>query len=265
MLPFRLVVPSSQVGNARKRKRHPANGLTLNCTRIAASRLQGAALRNLAVELKDVAWGGVRFIASEALDVSTLVNLNLRKEDSGQTLQARGVVAWVETSRVNGQDVRLAGAKFEEIVTPPAKAAWYFEDLVAPQPKPWAPSPVKAVAKPRTADRFAIAGSDVVLERDHRFRTYEKAGNLASRLLDLSRSGAQVLCTDPVKRGERMRLTVDFKDFKDIFSAEAETVWVRYPGAGETGWRVGLSFCSLNHSQQRQLLSLESWFRGSNR
>jgi hypothetical protein len=257
VLPFKLYIPPSPRRSGRKISRHPATGLTLTCTRILPSRLHGPSTSNLAVELRDVAPGGLRFVASEPLQVPCPVHLQVREERSGSSLQARGETTWTETRRENGKDVILVGARFTEVLTPPAQSAWYFEGRFAPPPA------AKRAPKPRAAKRFSIPDCGVTLERDHRFRKSERAGNLASRLLDLSRSGAQVVCVDPVSRGERMRLTVDFRTFNDIFTAEAETVWSRSSAAaGNRDWRVGLSFGELSHAQRRQLQTLESWFQG---
>lgn len=262
-LPFKLVIPPSPRRSGRKRSRLPATGLSLTCTRVLPSKLHGPGTGNLALELRDVAPGGVRFVASEPLQVQSLVNLQIRDQRSGSSLQARGATAWAETRRENGMDLIHVGARFDEVLTPSAQSVWYFEGRVAPRAKPWEKPAATRAAKPRTANRFSIPDCGVTLERDHRFRESGKPGNLATRLLDLSRSGAQVACMDPVSRGERMRLTVDVRTFNDIFTAEAETVWVRTPsGADRRDWRVGLSFGELSHAQLRQLLLLENWFRG---
>jgi hypothetical protein len=61
-----------------------------------------------------------------------------------------------------------------------------------------------------------------------------------------------------------MRLTLILKTLQEIFTAEAEAVWVRYPAPGDDGgWHVGLAFGALNHAQQRQMQGLERWFRGT--
>lgn len=237
--------------------------MTLTCTRVLPSRLHGSSHQNLALELRDVGSGGVRFVASEPLQVPCMINLQIRDEATGSSLQARGATAWVETRRENGEDHVLVGAKFDEVLTPSAESAWYFEGRVSPQRKPWESQPAKSSTKPRAAARFSIPECGVTLERDHRFRESGRAGNLATRLLDLSRSGAQVVCMEPVSRGERMRLTVDLKTFNDIFTVEAETVWVRYPATSDSrDWRVGLAFGELSHAQLRQVTTIESWFRG---
>jgi hypothetical protein len=93
-------------------------------------------------------------------------------------------------------------------------------------------------------DRFGIGDSDVVLEFDARFRSAPKPGNLALGLVDLSRRGAQVACREPLKPGDRVRLTVQLRSFGDVFAAEAETVWIKPPAAPDgKSWRAGLSFC----------------------
>ena len=261
MLPFKLVIPSLPRGSGRSRPRFPARGLTLTCTRPAPFRFRDGG-RNLAIELKDVGWGGVRFVSAEPLPVPCSVDLQIRDEATGATVNTRGETKWSQTRRENGRDLHVAGAKFEMVLTPPAEAAWYFEGRVALQPKPWATRSAKPASEPRAAFRFPIPGCDVVLERDFRFRGSSKAGNLAVRLLDLSRSGAKVVCKDPVVRGEIMRLTVDIRTFQDIFTSEAETVWVRHPSvAGAREWRVGILFRELSLAQQRQIGTIERWFR----
>lgn len=262
MLPFNLVIPPSRGGSNRKRPRRPAKGMTLTCTRVAPSRLHGGH-RNLAVELRDVGAGGVRFVASELLEVPCSLSIQLRDDATGAAIQAQGETAWTQTRQVDGRDVHVVGAKFDKILSLPADSAWFFDGVVASKAKPWETPAAPPAHKRRSADRFSVADNDVILERDFRFRESRKAGNLATRLLDLSRSGAQVVCFEAVARGERMRLTVNLRTLQEIFTAEGETVWVRSPAAGDSGrWHVGLAFGSLNHAQLRQLQAMERWFRG---
>ncbi len=257
MLPFKLVIPPSRGGNGRRRPRRPAIGMSLTCTQAQSSRLHAAGIKNLALGISDVGPGGVRFVASEPLKAPCHLNLQIRDEASGEMLEATGEVAWVATRRLDGREMYLVGVKFDKILTPPAKCARFFERKAASRPAPPAP-------KPRAANRFSVSDCDVVLERDHRFRAQESPGNLAHRLLDLSRTGAQVVCTNPLKRGDRVRLTVNLRNFHDIISVEAETVWVRSPRPAEgSGWKVGLAFGTLDHAQQRKLQTLESWFGGA--
>lgn len=261
-LPFRLAVPPVANPHHRRKPRRPAKGLSLNCMQRPVSRVYSGNLRNVAVELQDVGWGGVRFVASEPLQAASPLNLQIREEASGEVLHARGEVAWVRTQREGEREFHVVGVKFAEILTDPAKCGRFFGDI--PAPKATAPESPKPAPQRRGGNRFSLSDCEVVLERDHRFRAQEKPGNLASQLLDLSRSGAQVVSTEPLRRGERVRLTVILKKYQDIFTAEAEAVWTRdLRPAADRSWRVGLAFGSLDHAQERKLQSLERWFAGA--
>jgi len=261
VLPFKLFVPPLRGQVARRRPRRSAKGLSLNCMRRPQSTSYSGTLRNIAVELQDVGWGGVRFVSSEPVQAAGPLNLQIREETSGEVLHARGEVAWVRTQRVEDREVHVVGVKFDEILADPAKCGRFFGDRVEPGPRPRELPAARPPSKRRAGNRFPISDCEVVLERDHRFRQLEKPGNLASGLLDLSRSGAQVVCTQALSRGDRVRLTVILKKFQDIFTAEAETVWVRNlrPADGRS-WKVGLAFGTLDHSQERKIQSVEKWF-----
>jgi len=260
MLPFKLFVPPLRGGAARRRPRRPAKGLSLNCMRRPLSPSYSGSLRNIAVELRDVGWGGVQFVSSEPVQAAGPLNLQIREEISGEVLHARGEVAWVRTQRVDDREVHVVGVKFDEILTAPSKCARFFGEDAKPQPPLRDLPAAKPPPRQRAGDRFPISDCEVVLERDHRFRQLEKPGNLASGLLDLSRSGAQVVCTQALSRGDRVRLTVILRKFQDIFTAEAETVWVRNLRPDDGPWKVGLSFGTLDHSQERKVQSMEKWF-----
>jgi hypothetical protein len=252
VLPFKLDLPPWRGGNARRRARRPAKGLSLTCTRPALSRLHAG--RNLALELQDVGSGGVRFVASEPLPVPCPLELQIRKEDSGEVLHARGEIAWVKSRNLNGREVHVVGVKFDEVQTPPEACARFFESRAV--------TPLDAPPRRRVAGRFRITDCEVTLVRNERSRAPENPANLASKLLDLSRTGAQVACTESLTRGERVRLTLRLEKLNDTFTAEAEAAWVRHAGLSGGGCKAGLAFGSLDHAQQRKLQSLESWFCG---
>ena len=115
--------------------------------------------------------------------------------------------------------------------------------------------------RPRDADRFSLDDFEVTLHRDRRPGLFRKPENLALNLLDLSRTGAQVVCTKPLEPGEKVRLTVHLKKFRDTFEVEAETKWSRFPRPQEgLAWRAGLAFGALDGPRKRLLESMESWF-----
>lgn len=252
VLPFRLDLPPPPGKNSRRQPRRKASGLTLTCTRVAITRLAAARNRTLAAQVYDVGRGGVRFTSTEPLEDPGPVDVQIREEATGQVLHARGEVAWIKTHREGDRDLHVVGVKFQEILAPAETCARILDGT---SQAPAAP------AKRRSMDRFSLSDCDVTLERDHRFRTHEPPGNLAVRILDISRSGAQVLCSQRLQRGDRVRLTLNLRSFQDIFTAEAEAVWVRTPGLDSMGqWKVGVSFGALSHEQERKLKAFEAWF-----
>lgn len=255
MKPFQLSLPPHRPKDSRQSPRRAAQGLSLTCTRAQTTRPAAGAARNLAVALKDVGWGGLRFTATEMPAGPGPLEIRIREEDSGTMLHARGAVVWVKTRREDGREVHDVGIRFQEVLAPAETCSRFF-DVV------WNdPTAAKTTVRRRRMDRFGIGDGDVVLEFDDRFRKAPRPGNLALGLVDLSRRGAQVACREPLKPGDRVRLTVHLRSFGEVFTAEAEAVWIRPPASpGSTSWRAGLSFCGLDYDKGRQLQTFERWF-----
>ncbi|HZL71854.1 MAG TPA: PilZ domain-containing protein [Planctomycetota bacterium] len=258
MKPFQLSLPPLRPKDSRRTPRRAAGGLSLTCTRAQATRLGAGAARNLAVALKDVGWGGLRFTATERPADSGPLEIRIREEGSGTLLHARGVVVWVKTRSEEGREIHDVGIRFQEVLAPAETCSRFF-DVVSSDP-----TAGNTTVRRRRMDRFGIGDGDVVLEFDNRFRSDPRPGNLALGLVDLSRRGAQVACREPLKPGDRVRLTVRLRSFGDVFTADAEAVWIRPPASpGGTSWRAGLSFCGLDYAKGRQLQTFERFFSSS--
>ena len=242
----------------RFRPRRSAQGLTLTCTRPAVASHPAVEGVNLSLELRDVGWGGVLFVASQPLQAPCPLSLQLREESTGEVLTAKGEVAWSQTRLADGRVIHLVGARFDEIFTPPAKCSRFFEE---PASGKRARNAEASSQRPRDADRFPVDECEVTLYRDKRPGLFRRPENLALELLDLSRTGAQVTSKAALKVGEKVRLTVHLKKFKDTFEVEAETAWSRFPVPHEgLAWRAGLEFGALDGPRKRLLESMESWF-----
>ena len=251
------VVPPARGGDSRRRPRRLARGLTLTCTRASLSRASNPP--NLSRELIDVGWGGVRFVCSEAVQLPCPVNLQIRDEASGEVFHARGEVAWVQARTRDGRESWIAGARFDEVLTPASKCALFFEGRRPGE------SESDTLPRPgqmrRARDRFPIDGCEATVTRPPSFWKLSKPANLARALVDLSRTGAQVVCTEPLKPGERVQVAVHLSKFKDTFEAEARVVWVAAATtAAGRAWRVGLEFGGLDRPRQVLLGSMESWY-----
>jgi len=255
MTPIHPSLPPHRPKDSRQNPRRAAHGLSLTCTRAQTTRVAAGAARNLAVALKDVGWGGLRFTAAELPVVAGPLEIRIREEDSGTMLHARGVIAWVKTRNEDGRDVHDVGIRFQEVLAPAETCSRFF-DVESGDP-----AAANSTVRRRRMNRFGIGDGDVVLEYDDRFRSTPRPGNLALGLVDLSRRGAQVACRESLKPGDRVRLTVRLRSFGDVFTAAAETVWIRPPASpGGTSWRAGLSFLELDDAQERTLQTFERWF-----
>jgi hypothetical protein len=229
----------------------------LTCTRPQASRIAAGAAPNLALALRDVGRGGLGFTTSELPTDAIPLEIRIRENATGTLLHARGVVIWVKSRREDGREIYDVGVQFREVLAP-AETCSRFLDAMSHET-----AAASTTVRRRRMDRFGISDGDVVLELDARFRSAPNPGNLALGLVDLSRSGAQVNCREPLKPGERVRLTVHLHSFGDDFTAEATAVWVRQRmSTGGASWRAGLSFCRLAPAQERLLLTFERWFSG---
>jgi c-di-GMP-binding flagellar brake protein YcgR len=225
--------------------------LSVTCTRRQTTRFTEGAAPNLALALKDLGRGGLAFTAAELPPDAHPVEIRIREDATGTMLHARGVVAWVRPRREREHEVYDVGVRFQEILAP-AETCARFLDGVAP-----AAAGATTIRK-RRMDRFGITDGDVVVEFDPRFRQVGTKQNLAKGLIDLSRGGAQVACRELLKPGDRVQLTIHLRSFGDVFKAEARTMWVRQ--GSDTSWRAGLSFCALDHAQERRLQTFERWF-----
>jgi hypothetical protein len=196
-------------------------------------------------------------VASEPLPFPCPLHLRIQDDSTGESLRATGQAAWAETRRINGREVHVVGVRFDEVLAPPGCCTRFFKDE---SPKP-PPAPVSGVALRRSTNRFPVAACSVRVHRKRRFALLGNRVNLATKLHDLSRAGAHVVCTEAVKPGERVRLVVHLEKFHDTFEADAVAVWVRFPAPHEgLGWRIGLAFDELDPARARLLASMESWF-----
>lgn len=253
--PFPQSFPPHRPKDSRRHLRRHAGGFSLTCTRAQTTHIGAGAARNLAVALRDVGRGGLGFTADELPPDAHPLEIRIREESTGTLLHARGVVVWVKTRREGDRDIHDVGVRFQEVLAPAETCSRFLDGLSND------PAAASTTLRRRRMDRFGIGDGDVLLEFDPRFRSAPARGNLAFGLVDLSRSGAQVVCGVPLKPGDRVRLTVHLRSFGDDFMADASTVWVR-PRTSASGdsWHAGLTFCELDREQERRLQTFERWY-----
>jgi Tfp pilus assembly protein PilZ len=255
------VLPPGRKDDTRRRARRGGAGLVLACTHVSETRIHSGPRPNLALELRDLGWGGLQFIAREPLRPPCGLSVQIKDPSTGDMFHARGTVTWCDTRRVVGGEIHVVGIKFDEIYTPVSRCAWFFQG-----PEPPAPNPGEALAKAganprRRQERFPVDDYFVSVCREGPFGSRGKPVNLAFRLVDLSRTGAQVVCTEQVDPGAKVRFILHLNRFSDMLQTDAEVVWIRRAASrGGRAWSLGIQFKLIDRAAQKLLEYMMNWF-----
>jgi len=259
--PNRPVLPPGRKADTRRRVRRGGAGFVLTCTHVTATRGHTALRPNLALELRDLGWGGIQFVATDPLRPPCALSVQIKDPSTGGIFHARGNVTWCDTRRVVGREIHVVGVKFDEIYTPMATCTWFFQ---GPEPPAPAASPVIGAGLPnprRRRERFPVDDYFVSVSRETPYGSSAKPVNLAFRLVDLSLTGAQVVCTDLLDPGSKVRFILHLNRFSDMLQTTAEVVWSRRTASrGGRAWSVGLQFKFLDRNAQKLLEYMMNWF-----
>ena len=254
--------PSGRTGDKRRRPRHAGAGLVLICTHVSETRGLTGIRPNLAVELRNLGWGGLQFTSREELRPTCPLSIQIKDPSTGAIFHARGHVRWCDI-RVDG-DVKthVVGVMFDEIFTSQATCARFFQ---GPEPRTARRlvEPGKGVPRSRRRhERYPVDDCFVSVTRDAPLGAVVKPVNRAVQLVDLSLTGAQVICADQIDPGTRVRFILRMGRFSDLLQAGAEVVWIRKSAApGWWAWATGLHFKQLDPSAQKLLDYMIAWLK----
>src|SRR5262245_35225405 len=221
----RSVQPSERKADKRKRPRHVGAGLVLICTHVSETRGLAGIRRNLAVELRNLGWGGIQFVSTEKLQPSCPLSIQIKDPSTGELFHARGHVWWSDTQGAGDNKVNVAGVQFDEIFTPQGTCARFFQGPEPPPSKRLANQGKGAGRSRRRHERYPVEDYFVKVFRDVPQGPNSKPVNCAVQLVDFSLSGAQVICTDQLDPGTRVKFVLRMGRFADPFEAGAEVVW----------------------------------------
>ena len=200
---------------------------------------------SLSTRLVDVSPGGACLSSVGRLREGLALLLDIHLPGALARFRARAVVAWSRTVR----DVQhLAGLRFEGVVEAGESPVH---------------DPVSGSSEPRRRHKRYFPGRAEAGFAPRRFWTSLgfHPRNRALRLVDLSRTGAQLICDGPLKPGATGDVALDFSRPRVAVEGEARVVWCRRNTlllAPE--WKVGLVFRNL--SDPTAILSLERHFLG---
>ena len=129
----------------------------------------------------------------------------------------------------------------------------------APSQEPDAPKKPAAsrALNRRNHVRFGVDGARVELHEKRWVPLPFGAGNKGRRLVDLSKGGACLVSTVPLKPGAKVRLRVHLEKYDDQIELSAEVRWCR-PNRGE--FLAGTAFVDLDPEQARKLKIIEGLF-----
>jgi c-di-GMP-binding flagellar brake protein YcgR len=259
-------MPDKPGAEARRHSRRKAEGYTLVAYRTQAMSATRPR-RNIGEAVLDISAGGVRLRVAEAVERGTSVTIEIKDLASGEVLHARGDVRWTESKELEGKAAYFIGVQFAEIFTPIAKRDRFFYGGGALAAKPAAatvkplPAPEPAAPEPRRAERFQVDDYVVTAFRAGLLSTVGLRKNLATEVVDLSKSGAQIVCREKLAAGSKIQFALHLNKFGDTFESEAEVVWVKEGESPEgTVYFTGIAFGAMTPAKQRQVDYMMSWF-----
>lgn len=262
----------------RRHSRRVPEGFTLTLYRKSASAAHQVR-KNIGEALLDISAGGARLRVSEAVVKGTPVSLELKELSTNDIFHARGEVRWVEMRVVDGKPQHFIGVQFVEVFTPLAKREKFFygKTTLEARPEREAGTSVtgtnvipstKILATPqlaqpgdRKAERFQVDDYVVTAFRAGLLSSVGLRKNLATEVVDLSRTGAQIACRELIPIGSRITFTLHLNKFADTFETEAEVVWVKEgPSPTGTVYFTGITFGEMGKEKRRLVDYMMSWF-----
>jgi len=259
--PEKPALPPGRKADTRRRARRGGAGFVVTCTHVTETRGHTGLRQNLAIELRDIGWGGIQFISTDPLRPPCPLSVQIKDPSTGGIFHARGNVTWCDTRRVIDAEMHVVGVKFDEIYTPMATCSWFFQGPEPAEPKTPAAFLSSNGNPRRRRERFPVDDYFVSVTRETPYGSSAKPLNLAFRLVDLSLSGAQVVCTELLDPGSRVGFLLHLNRFSDMLQTTAEVVWSRRTASrGGRAWSIGLQFKLLDRGAHKLLEYMMNWF-----
>ena len=236
--------------------------------------------RNIGEAVLDISAGGGRLRLTEAVFKGDSVTIEIKELATGDSFHARGDVRWTETKEVEGKKGHFCGLQFVEVFTPIVKREKFFlgntailsakpatATQIAQKPGATVVNPAGALpaaaAGPdgRKAERFQVDDYTLTVFRTGLLSSVGIRKNLATEVVDLSRSGAQIVCTEKIPMGSKVSFTLHLNKFADTFESESEVVWIKEgPAPDGIVFFTGVTFTSISPEKRKLIDYMMSWF-----
>jgi len=243
----------------------PIKGLEVRCTSTADAG-GGEGSYNFASRILDVSSHGACLVTVGRLRKGVPVAIDLFVPHTGVRFRSKATVQWSTTVESRGREAHVAGFYFDRVfrpgvpMKPPAASAAPPRSTRSHAPEPTQPSSPEPV---RAHKRFSPGKVSLVCLPRGLLRTFGLAANKARGLKDLSRGGAQIICSKRLKPGQPVDLRLEFRRAELTLEAEAVVRWCRRDTTSlEPRFLAGVVFKNLPEGSERSLRAIEGTFIG---
>ena len=250
---------------SKERRRHvrsgPSRGLEVRCASAEHADRHDERY-NLATRIIDVSARGACLVTVGRLRKGVPVTVDLFVPNRAARFRSKATVQWSTTVESRGRVAHVAGLYFDRLFTPerPAKKE---KPAAAHEPRPGRLIPSRGPEPMRKHKRFSPEEVSLVCLSRGLLRTLGLATNTGRRLKDLSRGGAQIVCSRKLKPGDRVDLRLEFGRSELNIEAEGVIRWCRRDTASlEPRYLAGVVFKNLPEGSERSLRAIERTFIG---
>ena len=213
----------------------------------------GFADPNLAIKLLDLSARGACFVSRSRLKNGLRVQVLIVQPGAGTRSSVDATVRWSESLERDAKVAHVTGVEFDR----PVPGLGLPEEPSRPAKRP---PPLRNGVDPRRHHkRFKPANTSIVcMPKEGLMRKLGFKPNTAQALLDLSLSGAQVLCDRKLELREVYDLEIVLGDGKTTINTEGTVCWCRRDTLSlKPRWNVGLRFGRLDEDAKRNLLEVQ--------
>lgn len=214
----------------------------------------GSGTYNLAVKLLDTSASGACLVTKGRLREGIPVTVGILLPRHGTRVMCKAKVRWSTTIESKGRTAHVAGLQFERPVSELGPTV--------PTPSGTKSSATLTSKEPqRRHPRFAPEQVDIVCLPRGFLRKLGVKSNSARSLKNVSLGGAQIVCSQKLKAGELVDLTLQFRYPATTVAAEGVVRWCRRDTLSlEPRWLVGVVFKRMAPDADGRLKTVEAVF-----
>lgn len=231
----------------RRNQRIPAKEAQVACTSAGFAK-PGSASYNLAVRLLDTSATGACLVTKGRLREGIPVVVGIIFPSQNARVMSKAVVRWSTTVESKGRTAHVAGIQFENPI-----------DSLGP--KRAAKGGTKNGEPQRRHKRFTPEKVDIVCVPPGLLTKLGVKSNAAKGLKNLSLGGAQIICNEKLKMGDRVDLMLQFNYPRTSVRAVGVVRWCRRDTLSlEPRWNVGVIFKDMDQGSEGRLRTVEAVF-----